>query len=392
MTLRPSFARPIAATSCALTLAVLAASFGCGESSNPSGPSNTPVVRLLSPATGTSFGGTEVTITGEKFVAGSVVSFGGTPGVNVAVENGSVIRATTPAHASGVVDVVVSGSSGSATLPQSFTFVAPGSGNTPPVIKSMTAKGRKPNEPRSFADLSETLDLTAAVEDAETASDKLTYQWTTTLGTVTGTGAAVTWAAPGSAPTPVDVTITLTVVETYKAPDATGLPVDKENKVSSTTTVSLHNSLKEIGDMAYQFLVLFSNSAITDPNIILRDFSSQCPSGTPGPAGERKDIIDNRTNYVIQPDYVIGAPSVTVNFGGSCTLFSDRPRPADACALVNTEWHSKVINPPTDPNYNKIVTAKGIDQVTARYFAPRWWLCDSDFKQTGTVLAPNFKK
>ena len=59
------------------------AAAGCGGSNNnnhPAGPSHTPVIRSVSPASGTTFGGTEVTIPGEKFVVGATVTFGGTAG------------------------------------------------------------------------------------------------------------------------------------------------------------------------------------------------------------------------------------------------------------------------------------------------------------------------
>lgn len=381
---------PVALASAACLLAALT-TFGCGSDSSPTAPSATnPTVRSVAPTSGISFGGTEVTITGERFVAGATVTFGGVPGTNIAVESGTTIRATTPAHASGVVDVQVSGGTGSSMLAQAFTFVAPAGTNTPPAIRSLTVKGRKANEPANFADLNETIDVTTIVEDAETPIDKLTFQWTADIGTFSGSGAVVTWAAPASARgTPVNAKLTLIVIENYKAADPSGLPVDKQNTATMSATVAVHDSVKEVGDMAYDFLVAFSNSSITDPNVVLRDFTPECE----GTNSERGDVFKNRSNFRIQPDYVVGNPAVTINFGGSCTLFADRYRPGDACAQVAVEWHSLVINPPTDPSYGKIVTAKGIDQVTGVFLSGRWWLCDSDFKSTlSTWSSLRFKK
>ncbi len=53
-------------------------------------------------------GGTAVTITGTGFLAGATVSLGGTPATGVTVVSSTSITATTPAHAAGAVDVVVS--------------------------------------------------------------------------------------------------------------------------------------------------------------------------------------------------------------------------------------------------------------------------------------------
>jgi hypothetical protein len=365
--------RTLALASSVSALAALLAS-GCGGGgSSPIAPSNAPIVRALSPATGTSFGGTDVTITGEKFVAGSTVSFGGVPGVNVAVENGNTIRATTPPHASGAVDVTVSGSTGSSILAQAFTFAAPGGSNTPPVVRSVSAKGRKPNEPAGFADLAETIDVTAIVEDAETAIEKLTYQWTATAGTVTGSGPVVTWNAPASAVTPTDVTLTLTVVETYRAPDTSGLPVDKENKATGTATVSLHNSAREVGDMAKDFLEAFSYSTIP-VDTVMRDFAPT--SVCPGAAAERADVTKNRAEREIVARS-IGTPVVTINFGGTCPFRSIR---GDACTTTEVSWSStvKVHTTPID-YYGWIEDTKGKDQVTAVFANKRWYLCASDY-------------
>jgi hypothetical protein len=369
---RTSLGRTTALAFSALTVAALLATVGCGSDTNPITPSNTPILRALSPATGTTFGGTEVTITGEKFVAGATVTFGGMAGVNIAVESGNTIRATTPAHASGPVDVQVTGSTGSAILSQSFTFVAPGGTNSPPVIRSVTAKGRKANEPAGFADLSETIDVTGIVEDAETGLDKLAYQWTATSGTINGTGPVVSWTAPASGTTPVDVTITLAVVETYKAPDGSGLPVDKENRTTATATVSLHNSVKEVGDMAYDFLVNFSSQV--DVNTVMRNFAP--PGLCIGAAAERADVVKNQTERKILSS-TIGTPGVTINFGGSCSF---RAVGGDACTNTSVSWTSRVLVHTSPIDYfGWIEETTGKDQVTALYSNRRWYLCASDY-------------
>ena len=84
-----------------------------------------PTVSGLSPATGSQAGGTVVTITGTGFLSGATVKFGGTAATNVSVTATS-ITATTPAHAVGKVDVVVTNpDSQSATLTQAFTYAVP---------------------------------------------------------------------------------------------------------------------------------------------------------------------------------------------------------------------------------------------------------------------------
>ncbi|MBI3074416.1 MAG: IPT/TIG domain-containing protein [Deltaproteobacteria bacterium] len=84
-------------------------------------PSYSLSIWSASPSTGPSDGGTSVTIYGSGFVAGASVTFGGTPGA-VSIFSGGNIAVTTPAHALGTVDIVVTIPDASATLSNGFTF------------------------------------------------------------------------------------------------------------------------------------------------------------------------------------------------------------------------------------------------------------------------------
>ena len=89
-------------------------------------PPPAPVVTSISPASGTTEGGTAVTISGSNFAAGATVMIGGTAATDVVVVSATSITAVTPAHSAGAADVVVTNPDGqSATLPAGFTFVAP---------------------------------------------------------------------------------------------------------------------------------------------------------------------------------------------------------------------------------------------------------------------------
>jgi uncharacterized repeat protein (TIGR01451 family) len=103
-----------------------------------SGPS---ITTALSPNHGPAAGGTAVTITGSGFVSGGslAVTFGGTAATAVTVVNASTITCTTPAHASGVVDVLLTNGDGQPTTATSaFTYdaspvitsIRPSSGST----------------------------------------------------------------------------------------------------------------------------------------------------------------------------------------------------------------------------------------------------------------------
>lgn len=63
-----------------LVLAVLLATVGVHA-----GAFAAPTITSISPATGSTYGGTEVTIEGTGFDSSAVVTFGGVPGAKVAV-------------------------------------------------------------------------------------------------------------------------------------------------------------------------------------------------------------------------------------------------------------------------------------------------------------------
>jgi plastocyanin len=89
---------------------------------------STPTITNVSPSSGTTAGGTAVTISGTSFSTSgtTTVTFGGSAAANVTVTGATSITVTTPAHAAGTVDVVVNTGGGSATASSAFTYITPG--------------------------------------------------------------------------------------------------------------------------------------------------------------------------------------------------------------------------------------------------------------------------
>jgi hypothetical protein len=249
--------------------------------------------------------------------------------------------------------------------------------NNLPVIDSIKVQGTRAKEPASFADIGESVPIVAAVHDDETAPDQLEYQWSATVGTFTGSGSHVVWQALSAPETPTDVTITLKVVEKYGFP---GQPPAFQQDVSGTTTLSLHDSSKEVGDMSRQFLLDFSDSNIRDVSHILRNFSkARCPQPEEVDS-EADDIARNRRERRIT-DSSVGSAFTTVNFGGLCPFGLKK---GDACAIVPVFWAD------IDLSNGKPSTTRGNDIVAAAY-APadkRWWLCASNYQGLSTVGTP----
>jgi hypothetical protein len=85
------------------------------------------------PANGLIFGGTAVTINGTNLTGTSSVTFGGTAATDVVV-TATTITCKTPAHARGLVNVVVTNPYGSATLTNAFEYLLPASGFNMPMM------------------------------------------------------------------------------------------------------------------------------------------------------------------------------------------------------------------------------------------------------------------
>jgi len=284
-----------------------------------------------------------------------------------------------PALAIGLAAILVSACSGHSPIgpggPGNPVIVTPPP-NALPVVDSITVQGTRANEPASFADAGERVPVTARVHDEETPSDQLQYAWTATAGTFTGSGGSVTWVAPASVPQAADVTITLSVTEKYGAGNAL------EHSVTATAHLSLHDSNREVGDMARQFLLDFSDSNIRDVPYIMRNFSkARCPQ----PAevdSETSDVMENRDKRRIVT-FRVDAPAVAINFNGVCPF---RFKRGDACAVVPVLWDA------IEFSTNVRGTTKGNDIVAAAYAAAesRWWLCASDY-QSSDAFAKYFK-
>jgi large repetitive protein len=94
-----------------------------------------PTIASVSPANGTSAGGTSVTIQGSNFdtvLSGNAVTFGGTP-ATVTGGSATSLTVTTQQRAAGTVDVVVTTSGGTASATGAYTFI------DPPAVPTITA-------------------------------------------------------------------------------------------------------------------------------------------------------------------------------------------------------------------------------------------------------------
>lgn len=93
-----------------------------------------PVITDVDPDTGSTSGGTAVTITGRNFTSPASVTFDGIAATSIAVTSSTTITAVTPAHAAGLVTVAVSTGSGTDSEPYAFTYTTTAS----PTVTSLS--------------------------------------------------------------------------------------------------------------------------------------------------------------------------------------------------------------------------------------------------------------
>ena len=270
-----------------------------------------------------------------------------------------------------VIAIAVACGDGKPTGPTPVPDPGPVVTNAPPVIGKFTVQSTRANAPADFANVLDDVQISVVVTDPEPSSTELKFNWSAAAGTFSGTGRSVIWKAPATVTNLNDVTLNLEVVETY-----TSQGKNVENKVTGSTSLSLHDSAKEVGDMARQFLLDFSDSFITNIPFIMRNFQPGCY----GTAAETSDVTANRENFEIK-QWRVDEATTTINFNGSCP-FPGRVSPlGDACSLVRTYWVSIARRDFDTTKKGDPSIASGIDHVAAFYYPDqkRWRLCDSQY-------------
>ena len=236
--------------------------------------------------------------------------------------------------------------------------------NQPPTIESIAIGVER-------AEVGDRVPVSATVRDQETPVADLQYAWSADAGTFEGQGASVVWLPPADRATPAEYTMRLTVTETYGVADTSGVRPKNVVSATSTASVRVHNSPREIGDMSVGFLRDFATSAIP-ADIAVRDFSDSCK----GKASERADITDNRQNYEILASSLnlANASMASSRLTGGARVacgFTSRIKACQAgrlgCVVGATE------------------KVAGDCVLTTVYEQRRWWLCTSTF-ENGVAL------
>lgn len=94
----------------------------------------------FSPPTGSTVGGTTVTLTGVNFGGTASIAFGTTNAGGITVVNATTITVTAPAHAAGTVDIAVTTNGQTAAI-HGYTYVDTGGITTQPALHPLPGSG-----------------------------------------------------------------------------------------------------------------------------------------------------------------------------------------------------------------------------------------------------------
>ncbi len=153
-----------------------------------------PTVTAILPSSGTTLGGTTVTITGTNFTGATSVTIGGAAATGLIVLSPTSIAAKTPNHSAGPASVVVTTPAGSSTGGPTYTYVAP----TSPTVTAIT-----PNHGTTLGGTSVTITGTNFTGTTSVKIGGAGAQFITVVSATT-----ITATTPPGAAGPADVVVT----------------------------------------------------------------------------------------------------------------------------------------------------------------------------------------
>ncbi len=300
---------------------------------NALGP--TPTLATVSPASGTTGGGTLVTLTGTNFAGGATVTFAGALASSVTVASTTTITCLTPAGTAGTATIVVTNVDGqSATLASAYTYVTgpsiasvspnsgPAAGGTLVTITGTNfAGGATVTVGGSLATtvtVASTTTITCVTPAGSVGPTSVTVtnpgpQATTLASGFTYMGGAPTIAsiAPASGPLAGGTLVTITGTNFYAgATVAFGGSLATSVTIASSTSITCRTPAGTIGPAAVVVTNLDGQSATLASGFTYMGAAPTLASIAPtsGPSSGGTVVTLTGTNFYA---------GVTVTFGGS---------------------------------------------------------------------------
>jgi hypothetical protein len=275
-----------------------------------------PTVASVSPSTGTTSGGTAVTITGTNFAAGATVTIGGAAATNVLVVNGTTITATTPTGSAGAAVVTVTANGQNGSLTNGFTYVAP------PAVMSVS-----PNTGTTAGGTAVTITGTNFAPGA-----MVTIGGTAATNVVVASATQITATTPASSAGAATVTVTvngqsgsLTNGFTYVVPPTVSSVSPNTGSTAGGTAVTITGT-----NFARGATVTFGGTAATNVVVVsATQITATTPAGSAGAvtvtvtnSGVPSGSLTNGFTYVVTPTVSSISPNNGPTAGGTAVTIS----------------------------------------------------------------------
>ncbi len=150
-------------------------------------PASTPTITSISPTSGTTAGGTSVTIVGTNLVGATAVKFGST-GATVTADTATSITATAPTGSAGAVTISVATAGGTVADAAAYTYVAPAP--AAPTIASISPTSGSTAGGTQVTIVGTNLTSASAVDFGSSAAASFTINSATSITATTPVGSA----------------------------------------------------------------------------------------------------------------------------------------------------------------------------------------------------------
>ena len=197
-----------------------------------------PTISSVSPVTGSTAGGTAITITGTNLTGATSVTVGGVTTSSVVVVSSTSITAVTPAGTVGAKSVAVTTPGGSATATNAFTYFAPPTISSVSPVTGSTAGGT------AITITGTSLTGATSVTVGGVAATSVVVVSATSITAVTPAG---TVGAKSVAVTTAYGTATATNAFTYVVPNGWYIVLEQAPNAAVVTNVTLRNAITASG-------------------------------------------------------------------------------------------------------------------------------------------------
>ena len=263
-----------------------------------------PTVTGISPVSGPTAGGTAVNITGTGFTGATNVTFGTTPAPSFTVNSATSIKATSPAHAVGLVNITVTTPGGTSLISTADRYTFTLSPVTPTVTGISPTYGT-------------TAGGTEVIVTGTTFTGATSVKFGSAAGTIiVNTGSLIVVSSPANAAGTVDVTVTT------PTGTSTTSPADRFTNVGTPTVTGISPTG---GPVSGGTAVIINGTGFIGVTAVM--FGTTPAFAIPGTQSNNPNQVAAGTQIIISaPTHTAGIVNITVTtpFGTSPISAADK--------------------------------------------------------------------